>query len=479
MTVQATYAPAQYTGNGATTAFAASFPFFATSDLVVNLFDTTANQNVSPQPVLGGAGTYDYTITGTQDPNTGEYPNGTVTFNAAPLGNHRITISRNVPATQPAVLTNNAPFPAKTVEGALDRATIIVQQAVAAVAQAFQAPTNDPQGLNYAAPAVATRASQFAGWDSQGNFTALAAPITGTPVAAAMVPFVQSVSLAAALALLMPKGSTLTSATAGSAAETFLTLLRNKGAGGNSDFLEGIEFDGMNTSSAQKAMARVLAQIATATAGSEQGALHLQTATAGILSTVATLQLGINVGGTAGGDKGPGSVNAQSLWLQGAQLFDALSLGIAIFCEQQPSNTASADTLTNSVQVKRTLNTTIVNTIAGCSLSSSQVTLPAGTYVAFGWSPAYLNSVGGNFHRCRLRDTTASATVVVGIAAGSQVPTSDPNCTVSTLFGRFTLAGSHVLELDDYQSSTTTQGGFNMNNGDTEQYSTLCLLKVG
>ncbi len=50
MTVSATYAPPQYQGNGATTSFAFPFQFFAPSDLVVNLFDTGANVNVTPQP---------------------------------------------------------------------------------------------------------------------------------------------------------------------------------------------------------------------------------------------------------------------------------------------------------------------------------------------------------------------------------------------------------------------------------------------
>ena len=205
MTVNSTYTAPQYTGNGATTAFSFPYAFFATSDLVVVLFDTTANANVTPQPVLGGAATYDYAVTGTQDVNLGEYPNGTLTFNTAPLSNHRITIQRNVPATQPIALSNTSPFPAKTIEGEMDRLTLLVQQMAAAVARALVLNPSDITS-NFVMPAAGLRANQVFLFDSSGNPTVGALPSGTAPISAPMQPVVAASSLLAAADLLLANG---------------------------------------------------------------------------------------------------------------------------------------------------------------------------------------------------------------------------------------------------------------------------------
>ena len=133
MTVSATYSPESYTGNASTTAFSFPYQFIAQADLLVTLFDTSAGAYVSPQPVLNGAGTYDYAISGTVDTNRGEYlSGGTITFNNAPLANHRIDIIRVTARTQAVQLQPNGPFPAPTVEAALDRLTLIDQERDAA-----------------------------------------------------------------------------------------------------------------------------------------------------------------------------------------------------------------------------------------------------------------------------------------------------------------------------------------------------------
>ncbi|HEX9489783.1 MAG TPA: hypothetical protein VF930_05830 [Stellaceae bacterium] len=204
MTVSSpTFIPPQYAGNGATTIFGFQPQFFDPADLVVSLFDTTANAAVSPAPQLNGLGTYDYTVTGTKDPNTGEYiAGGNVVFNNAPLANHRVTIQRNVAATQGVVLTDGGSFRAKIIEGELDRLTLIVQQVLAAVALSYQNPASDPPGASVIAPLVATRALQFAGWDALGNLAALAPPATTTAVSAVMAPVIGAATLAVAKNLL-------------------------------------------------------------------------------------------------------------------------------------------------------------------------------------------------------------------------------------------------------------------------------------
>lgn len=169
MTVPSPYVPPQYVGNGITTIFAFSSPFFAPSDLVVNLFNTSTNVAVSPAAVLNGAGTYDYTVTGVQDANTGEYlAGGSITFNTAPPANFRITIYRSVVAQQNVALGNNTSFPAKTVEGALDRNMMIIQQLLDGASRDMRAPISDV-APSMILPPAAQRASMFAAFDAGGN----------------------------------------------------------------------------------------------------------------------------------------------------------------------------------------------------------------------------------------------------------------------------------------------------------------------
>ena len=191
MTVSTTTNKIQYTGNGATTAFAFPYIFFATTDLLVTLFDTSANLAVSPAPVLNGAATYDYTVTGTFDADKGEYTSGgTVTFNNAPPANYRITIERVVPQTQSVVLIDNSKFPANTVNGALDRLTVLVQRVAQLVGQAVTVPSSDPSTVSTVLPAASTRASNFLAFDSSGNPIASAgtAGPSPTPVSSFWAP---------------------------------------------------------------------------------------------------------------------------------------------------------------------------------------------------------------------------------------------------------------------------------------------------
>ena len=196
MTVNATYAPVQYQGNGTTTAFAFPYAFFAPADVVVTLYDSVAQTNVS-SVTLGGGGTYGYTVIGTQDVNTGEYlSGGTVTFNTAPLGTYEVVLGRAVSPTQPVSLTNNAPFPAKTLEGALDRLTMVAQQLISAGNYTLRLPIADSV-LSSTLPPAAQRANMALMFDSSGS-PVVGALAAGNIVSTAMVPVVQASTTGAA-----------------------------------------------------------------------------------------------------------------------------------------------------------------------------------------------------------------------------------------------------------------------------------------
>jgi hypothetical protein len=160
MTISASYAPNLNVGNGVTRTFTVDFPFGAAGDLVVTLFDTVAETDVSPAPVMGGGGTYDYTVGGTPDPDTGIYANGSVTFTTAPLATHIAVRARATPQVQETVLTDNGRFPAKSVEGSFDRQEMQLQERAEDLGRAIKVRVVDGPGTDTTLPALTGNANK-------------------------------------------------------------------------------------------------------------------------------------------------------------------------------------------------------------------------------------------------------------------------------------------------------------------------------
>jgi hypothetical protein len=169
MTVASTYVPTQYQGNGTTTAFSFPYQWTAAADVVVTLWDQTNQVQVSS--VLNGGGTYDYTLTGTADATTGEYPYGTVTFNTAPLASYLVTLGRDVSPVQQVALTASGPLPAVQITVGLDRVMLVAQDAKAGLLATLQVPAEDPTPLKL--PNAVARAGLMLGFDLNGNPVAL------------------------------------------------------------------------------------------------------------------------------------------------------------------------------------------------------------------------------------------------------------------------------------------------------------------
>ncbi|WP_261175431.1 hypothetical protein [Citrobacter freundii] len=118
MTVSTEVDHNEYTGNGVTTSFPYTFRIFKKSDLVVQVVDLSENIT---ELVLDT----DYTVTG-----AGGYTGGNVVI-AAPLANgYQISISRELPVTQETDLRNQGKFFAEVHEDALDKLTMLIQQAI-------------------------------------------------------------------------------------------------------------------------------------------------------------------------------------------------------------------------------------------------------------------------------------------------------------------------------------------------------------
>lgn len=118
MTVSSAVAKKLYAGNGVTTAFATTFQFFDNTDIVVTeIVDATGVETVKTL-------TTHYTVSG------GDGATGTVTMLTAPASGVTLVLEREVPYTQATDYISNDSFPADAHEQALDKLTMLTQQAI-------------------------------------------------------------------------------------------------------------------------------------------------------------------------------------------------------------------------------------------------------------------------------------------------------------------------------------------------------------
>lgn len=155
MTVSSTTRKAgPYTGTGLVTTYGFAFKVFATSDVRV----TRTVSGVDADLVL----TTDYTVNLNADQDNN--PGGNVVL-VAPLGSgYGLTISTKVSNTQPTDITNSGNFYPQTIEDALDRAAIQVQQLAQSLSGALQLPITAPAGVSTTLPLPS--ANKLIGWDA-------------------------------------------------------------------------------------------------------------------------------------------------------------------------------------------------------------------------------------------------------------------------------------------------------------------------
>jgi hypothetical protein len=161
--------------------------------------------------------------------------------------------------------------------------------------------------------------------------------------------------------------------------------------------------------------------------------------------------------------------------LTAAQLNDVVDnfQDIAIFNETQANNTTGG-TFTSGSYVKRVLNTTVVNNITGCSIASSVITLPAGTYFVSALAPALQVSN----HKIRLQNTTDSTTIAIGTNSLTQAAVIVQTDAVLNTY--FTLTASKNIELQHRCASTQATYGLGtaVNFGDNEIFSSITIARV-
>jgi len=143
---------------------------------------------------------------------------------------------------------------------------------------------------------------------------------------------------------------------------------------------------------------------------------------------------------------------------------------IAIFNETQASGTGAGSSTSGSF-IKRVLNTTIVNTITGCSIASSVITLPAGTYLVNAMAPFY----GAAAQKIKLRNTTDSTDTIIGMSMNENTQGDTTGMT-----GYFTITASKNFEVQyRVQIGVATYGlGAECSFGVSEVYTTIEIEKV-
>lgn len=146
---------------------------------------------------------------------------------------------------------------------------------------------------------------------------------------------------------------------------------------------------------------------------------------------------------------------------------------MAIFNETQAAGT-NGGTATSGSYAKRTLNTTVVNNITGCSISSSVITLPAGTFFVNASAPAFVVSA----HQIRLQNTTAGTTIRYG--SNEYTITSTFVSTRSNIIATFTLSTSSTIELQHRVATTRTTDGLGTSTlfSNDEVYSSIQIVRI-
>ena len=177
MTVSSTTNKASYSGNGTTTVFTVPFYFLAAADLQVILRSSAGVETVQ-------ALTTQYTVTGAGVPS-----GGTVTMLTAPASGTTLTILRNAAATQETDLLPNDRLPAESLETALDKLTMLVQQLDEETGRSLKFPASDV-AASAQIPASSVRAGKYLAFDASGLPTVSSS--SPTPYLASDVSFIAS-----------------------------------------------------------------------------------------------------------------------------------------------------------------------------------------------------------------------------------------------------------------------------------------------
>ena len=157
MTVSSSTNKVSFNGDDSTTVFAYSFKVFDQDDLTVIIRDSDGIETTKTI-------TTDYTVSG-----VGSAGGGNVTMVTAPATGETLTILREQDILQGLDLVPNDPFPAQSLEDALDKLVFMVQQHDEELARAIKASKTNTIGSTEFTVSASDRASKVFAFDSSGE----------------------------------------------------------------------------------------------------------------------------------------------------------------------------------------------------------------------------------------------------------------------------------------------------------------------
>lgn len=144
-----------------------------------------------------------------------------------------------------------------------------------------------------------------------------------------------------------------------------------------------------------------------------------------------------------------------------------------ILVDEKASGTAGG-TCTAGSWMTRDINSVEHNSITGASLSSNQITLPAGKYLIRGAAPAHRTGL----FKTRLYNVTDAATAIVGRSSFSY-NSAGYDVGFSDFSGVVTITAAKAFRLEARCSITQATSGMGLATSlDTEVYSTLEITKL-
>jgi len=150
-----------FIGNGVTTVFPFAFKVFAKSDLRVILTDAAGVEQVLELDA-------DYQVTLNADQDNSPGGNVTYTYGSPLPSTQKLTILSDVPVLQPVDIVNRGGFYPSVIENALDRATILAQQAAELLGRTLRFAVSD-SASDTELPTAAERAGKAIVFDENGN----------------------------------------------------------------------------------------------------------------------------------------------------------------------------------------------------------------------------------------------------------------------------------------------------------------------
>ena len=160
MTTSTTLNKGRTSGNGVTTSFPYSIKIKNESDIVVQTIDSTTDAVVNTL-VLNDGGSLGYTVSFDTDAET-----LTVVTVTAPITGEDLFVLRNLPLTQETDFPTASKFPASSVEDALDKNVMLMQDLQEEVDRSLKfSETSEIAGVEFPDP----EANTIIGWNNAGD----------------------------------------------------------------------------------------------------------------------------------------------------------------------------------------------------------------------------------------------------------------------------------------------------------------------